>query len=605
MGHSFHIPVLGTAYTIDTPIKLAHLGISSVVSIVDDFLVERMRKFYLQKANLPYEEITDKEPGYRSRRITAYLNVMQQIVEDKIEALKKECFDKKGELIKYFELLPESSPIKKIYNKYLAENEISIKNDLEKELKSSILHGAIDVNIMAKVDKLNKNKHGDVLNSDALESLKGFAESSLESSVILSAGMNPKLYAFIESFPDFFPDENKKLKKKLILKVSDYRSAVIQAKFLAKKGLWISEFRIESGLNCGGHAFATDGLLTGPILEEFKTNRASMALDLFGIYQKALTEKGFECHTAPEQKVSYQGGIGTAEEDQFLMNYYNLNGTGWGSPFLLVPEATTVDNGTLNDLAKATKDDFYISGSSPLGVPFNNFKFSSSEKQRLERIAKGRPGSPCPKKFLVSNTEFTAEPICTASRQFQNLKIKQLDEKNLSETEYKEAFDIITEKACLCEGLSQAAYIKNDILKPRESKAVAICPGPNTAYFNKVVSLEEMVKHIYGSINLLEGVQRSNLFINELHLYMAYAKKEISMSVKDLNDKKIKYFQRFKDQLDSGIQYYKNIVPNIYNQTENYRKKMLTELEDAEKKILGIFSVIVPEELQKEESVLA
>src|SRR5690606_14018574 len=120
------------------------------------------------------------------------------------------------------------------------------------------------------------------------------------------------------------------------------------------------------------------------------------------------------------------GGIGTAEENSFLMDYYNLDGTGWGSPFLLVPEATNVDEDTLDRLVVAKQSDFYISGSSPLGVPFNNFKGSSSEAMRLERIKRGRPGSPCKKKFLVSNTEFTEKPICTASREYQSLKIKEL-----------------------------------------------------------------------------------------------------------------------------------------------------------------------------------
>ena len=71
--------------------------------------------------------------------------------------------------------------------------------------------------------------------------------------------MNPRLYSYIENFEDFFPTKNGIIKKKIILKVSDYRSALIQGKFLAKKGLWVSEYRIESGLNCGGHAFASDG----------------------------------------------------------------------------------------------------------------------------------------------------------------------------------------------------------------------------------------------------------------------------------------------------------------------------------------------------------
>src|SRR5690606_21987678 len=105
-------------------------------------------------------------------------------------------------------------------------------------------------------------------------------------------GMNPRLYSSLEDFPDFYPTYNKSFKKQIILKVSDFRSAFIQAKFLAKKGLWISEFRIESGLNCGGHAFATEGYLLGPILEEFKQRREEMVRELSSIYKTTLLEKG-------------------------------------------------------------------------------------------------------------------------------------------------------------------------------------------------------------------------------------------------------------------------------------------------------------------------
>ena len=51
--HTFHIPVMGLAYTIDSPIKVAKYGISSVVSITDDELIEKMRAFYSQKFSLP------------------------------------------------------------------------------------------------------------------------------------------------------------------------------------------------------------------------------------------------------------------------------------------------------------------------------------------------------------------------------------------------------------------------------------------------------------------------------------------------------------------------------------------------------------------------
>ena len=45
-SHTFHIPVMGIGFTIDTPIKVAHLGISSVISLVDDILIEKIRKHY-------------------------------------------------------------------------------------------------------------------------------------------------------------------------------------------------------------------------------------------------------------------------------------------------------------------------------------------------------------------------------------------------------------------------------------------------------------------------------------------------------------------------------------------------------------------------------
>ncbi|MHB8209157.1 hypothetical protein [Mucilaginibacter sp.] len=138
--------------------------------------------------------------------------------------------------------------------------------------------------------------------------------------------------------------------------------------------------------------------------------------ELLCSYELALLTKGICIEKKPLQKVTAQGGIGTAEENKFLLSHYNLDATGWGSPFLLVPEATNVDETTIKQLTDAEEDDFYISNSSPLGILFNNFKSSSINTQRVERIAKGRPGSPCTKKYLCTNTEFTEEPICTASR---------------------------------------------------------------------------------------------------------------------------------------------------------------------------------------------
>ena len=42
--HTFHIPVMGTAFTADSALKVAHYGINTVIALADDVLLERLRK---------------------------------------------------------------------------------------------------------------------------------------------------------------------------------------------------------------------------------------------------------------------------------------------------------------------------------------------------------------------------------------------------------------------------------------------------------------------------------------------------------------------------------------------------------------------------------
>jgi hypothetical protein len=641
MNHTFHIPVLGLGYSIDTPLKVARYGITSVVSIVDDELTERMRQFHAQENKVDYTPIAKTEEDSRAKRITAYLNLLAELVASQFEQLKLQSFAAGNDIHNYFQLLPERSALKKLYLKMLTLSDSLEKKFLEKEIRSGMRPGGIDVNIMSKVDKVNYNAAGEALGNDytdALAAMRGFANSNLESSVIISAGLNPRLYVYMEGCADFYPSAKGESRKKIVLKVSDYRSALIQAKMLAKKGLWVAEFRVESGLNCGGHAFATEGLLLGPILEEFKQKRSELYEELFQIYEatllakhrtaeigdvegrvvdglieghtpansvahsdvsegsaagnteedhlrKAYSETGYTVAAPAAFRITAQGGIGTAEEHNFLIDYYQLDAAGWGSPFLLVPEATNVDEQTLEALANASAEDFYVSNSSPLGVLFNNFRKSSSEEQRLQRIAKGRPGSPCNKKFLSTNTEFTETPICTASREYQHLKIRELDKQELEPSVYNDRFEAITEKVCLCEGLCTSAYIKNKLLKPRENTAVSICPGPNLSYFSRIYSLQEMVSHIYGREEITFKMSRPNLFINELNLYVDYLKKDISLQLKDLNTKKAKYFEKFSEQLFKGIQYYRSLIPELKLSTMIQVQELQNQLINAEVKL--------------------
>ncbi|MGM9477212.1 hypothetical protein ACS5PU_12305 [Pedobacter sp. GSP4] len=590
MPHSFHIPVLGLGYSIDTPLKVAKYGISSVLSIVDDELIERMRAYHSKNRFNSFEAIPKGVTDSRSKRITAYLNFLSDTITDDFKALKQQDFAVGNDICRYFELLSDSAKLKHGYDLMLEYPEGETKKTFQSLLKNAMRMGAIDVNIMAKVDKMNDvdGEYSGDTHSDALTALRGFAESKLSASVVLSAGMNPKLYSYIENFEDFFPDENGKLKKKIILKVSDFRSALIQAKFLAKKGLWVSEFRIESGLNCGGHAFATEGYLLGPILEEFKQKKNDMLLELFKIFESALTQKGMQAEKQPKQRISVQGGIGTAAEHNFLLQYYNLDATGWGSPFLLVPEVTNVDARTLEQLAGSRESDFYLSGASPLGIRFNNFKNSTIDIQRTERIEKGRPGSPCTKKYLCNNTEFTEQAICTASREYQHLKIKSLKIAGLPADEYQKQFKLITEKVCLCEGLCASTYLKYNISKPKESLAVAICPGPNLAYFYDVYSFDEMVGHIYGKINLLARVERPHVFIKELNLYIDYLQEDIKQQFQNFSGKKKKQLNAFKLQLTEGINYYKKLFAEVADQASGELKGLCEQLAKSKDKLDGL-----------------
>ncbi|MDP2385756.1 MAG: hypothetical protein Q8M29_05260 [Bacteroidota bacterium] len=581
--HSFHIPVMGLAYTIDTPVKVAKYGITSVISIIEDYLVEQMREVLCKNEQIEYVNIPITERDYRAKRITAYLDLIQEIIDKQIEEIKNEEFSTGKNITQYFEMLPDDSTTKALYNKMLACNS-NEKSELEKKLRKSITAGKIDVNIMTKLDKTNYDTDGNELPtqfSDALSALRGYATSKIKSSIIFSAGLNPRLFSYCETFEDFYPNLHGVINKKIILKVSDYRSALIQGKYLAKKGLWISEFRIESGINCGGHAFISNGIPLGPILEDFKNKRAELYNELYIECSNALKQFGRNPFiNKPELKITAQGGIGTSEENAFLIDYYNLHSTGWGSPFLLVPEATNVDDDTLSKLKNAKKEDYYLSHSSPLGVPFSNFRNSSSEVQRKARINKNRPGSPCYKKFLSMDTEFTDKPICTASREYQNLKIQQL--KNNIPNQNLLAYEIekVTEKDCLCEGLGASALLKNKAKLSHKLSAVTICPGPNLAYFSNTFTLKQMVDHIYGRINILNNLNRPNIFINELQLYFDYLKKEIEDQYNVITNKKLTYFQTFKDNLIKGIDYYEELIPKIKQSNANFNDTIMKQLEE-------------------------
>ena len=584
-SHTFHIPVLGLGYTVDTPVKVAHLGISSVISIVDDFLIEKMREFYSRKLDLPFKEITAKAEDFRARRITAYLNMVDKLVHEKAEELVNNFQQKGNELEKYFDLLPDAKSIREKFNQVLENKSLP---DVKNWLRSNLKRGSIDVNIMTKLDKVNYHDQEALPSefNDAHAALRGFAQSTLCSSLVLSAGMNPRLYSYIENFEDFYPDENGQLKKKITLKVSDYRSALVQGRFLGQKGIWVSEYRIESGLNCGGHAFATQGYLLGPILDEFREKRQELLEANFAVYQKALEKKGKAVpQQAPGMKITAQGGVGTNEEHNFLLDEYQLDGIGWGTPFLLVPEACNIDTDTLELLRQAGEDDVFLSDASPLGVHFNNVRGASQQRQISQYLNEGKNGFPCTKRYLVFNTEYTDRPICTASRQYQAKKIAEIKASDLPQEMQQQQIDLLHQKECLCEGLTNATYLANGITPDSKRTGVSVCPGPNIAYFNQVVSLKDMADHIYGKLNLLKGVKRPNLFLKELKMYMDYLENKLAELRQTPDEKQSNFYRVFQKNMQDGIAYYRQLFARYDSKWQEMKRDAMAELENFSNKL--------------------
>lgn len=573
---------MGIGFSIDAPVRVSPYGIDSVISLVDDILMEKLRKMYCAKFAIPYKEITDDTEDFRAKRITSYLNLINNLAKKKFEELSDAAIEKSNEIKKYFNMLPESSTIKQKI-KSLSEEYF----DLDKAgnwLKDNLSMGRIDVNIMTQLDKENYVEEDKlpVEYNDAHAALRGYANSDLNSSIVLSAGINPRLYSYFEQFEDFYPDEKGDIKKKIVIKVSDYRSAFIQGKFLAKKGLWVSEYRIESGLNCGGHAFATDGYLMGPILAEFRDKREELIQSIHSIMVQALSKKNrLIPKTILPLKITAQGGVGTAEEHQFLIDYYQLDSIGWATPFLLVEEVTNVDESTRNKLREAKEDNLYLSDVSPLDIPFNNLKDNSKDISKLSLIAEGRPGSSCFKKYLVTNKEFTEKAICTGSRQYQQLKIKELENEELSPAEYENKFEKIVNKTCLCVGIGTSALLVNNLDTRVEGTGVSVCPGPNMAYFSKIMSLKEIIDHIYGRSNMITRTDRPNLFIQELKIYIDFLKKKIEEMSASITNMQEKYLFTFAKNLNEGIDYYYRLFGELKDAFEDTKSRIISDLDES------------------------
>lgn len=545
MVHKIHIPVMGICYTADTPVRVAHFGITSVISLVDDGLLEEYRMAYAERLGLDLGSPQTTRIG----RIRSYLDFVADEVERKFNRLCAERLDGGSDKDLYFLMLPLESRLRVEYDGVFAKTGLA-RLAAEAALTEKMEPGEIQANIMVGLN------HEEA----AFDAVRGFAASKVKGSLVLSAGVNLAVFEEIAKCKDFYRTVMHAPTKKVILKVSDYRSALVQGRYLAKKGVEVYEYRIESGVNCGGHAFFESKKLLLDVVREFvekreelfETTRAMIAK--FASSSAAVNAPVQEIVPPPSPaRITAQGGLCAPEDIEKVMAF-GIDGVGVGTPFLLVPQATSVDKETRCLLVAAKPEDVYISHASPLEIPFVNLRTSTAAELCQEKIREYfapqgeksgapelKPGFPCRQHYLCRAVPGFEHPVCMASREYVVHRLAEIDKLERDELaascypeevagldklhkdvakihgKYNDLRRKTLERECICRFLGNAGREeireKNPSLHyqpecvavargsqpARVREPVTICPNPDIGYFDREYTLLEMMRHLYGT----------------------------------------------------------------------------------------------------------
>ncbi|MBP5440994.1 MAG: hypothetical protein J6Y14_08845 [Fibrobacter sp.] len=558
MVHKIHIPVMGICYTADTPIRVAHLGITSAISLVDDGLLEEYRMAYAERLGLDLGSPQTTRIG----RIRSYLDFVADEVERKFTRLCACRFDGGSDKDLYFLMLPLDSRLRVEYDGIFAKTGLA-RIAAEAALTEKMEPGEIQANIMVGLN------HEEA----AFDAVRGFAASKVAGALVLSAGVNLSVFEEIAKCKDFYRTGKRPPKKKIILKVSDYRSALIQGRYLAKKGLEVYEYRIESGVNCGGHAFFESKKLLLDVVREFVEKRK----ELFETTRSMIAKFADSCivgdnaATFPMQgifpppspaRITAQGGL-CAPEDIAQVLSLGIDGVGVGTPFLLVPQATSVDKETRRLLASAKPEDVCISHASPLGIPFVNLQTSTAARiceQKIQEYfapeseksgsSELKPGFPCRQHYLCQNIPGFDHPVCMASREYVMHRLAEIDKLEQEDIEsckmqshhaddgematirkkYDKLRRVTLSRECICRFLGNAGREEIREKSPslhyqpecvavargsqpaRTREPITICPNPDIGYFDREYTLLEMMQHLYGTGKRLTPKDKPSAF---------------------------------------------------------------------------------------------
>ena len=93
--------------------------------------------------------------------------------------------------------------------------------------------------------------------------------------------------------------------------------------------------------------------------------------------------------------------------------------------------------------------------------------------------------------------------------------------------------------------------------------------------------------HIYGRMSLLTRSDRPHMFIKEMMLYIEYLTEEIRRISIGVAENAPSYFAEFKENLLTGIDYYRNLAEQF---VEGKKKSFLDDLQAQKDVIEKIFA---------------
>jgi len=101
------------------------------------------------------------------------------------------------------------------------------------------------------------------------------------------------------------------------------------------------------------------------------------------------------------------------------------------------------------------------------------------------------------------------------------------------------------------------------------------------AYFSKLVSMKDMIGHIYGKNNVIQRDDRPNMFIKELNIYIEFLKDKVNDASRNPVEKEQKYLLSFSENLEQGIEYYSNLFKEKSDSFNESYELLMNNLEDS------------------------